>query len=251
MDAQERRKRLKHYFYKLRLGKPLSWFAIFLFFNYISGKQLVGLNRLVFIGLIISLSIIVYRLIRHYTRPDDATVDAWQKEDMDKLIQQSYHKLGINKEDEVSEPLLITAPVYWHVRGIDIKEVALHKGKDNFLRFSVYQLTIFHLHENILGSYICYYNFLRGSFLNETTKEYHYKDIVSVSTQETSSNYHLPDGQKLIHAQEFRLSVSSGESIKVIINPYEIGKNENAELPPTGADRAVSVIRNMLRTKKV
>jgi hypothetical protein len=82
------------------------------------------------------------------------------------------------------------------------------------------------------------------------TYEYHYKDVVSVSTQEVSSNYQLPDGQKLVRVQEFRLSVSSGESIRVTTSPYEIAKNEKAQLPPTGAEKAVSVLRNMLRTKK-
>jgi len=75
--------------------------------------------------------------------------------------------------------------------------------------------------------------------------------VVSVSTQEVSSNYQLPDGQKLVHVQEFRLSVASGESIRVTINPYQIAKNEKAQLPPTGAEKAVSVLRTMLRTKKV
>lgn len=251
MNAQERRKNLKHYFYKLRLKKVLIWFAVFIFSYSILDKQLAQLNRLALIGLIVSLGLIIYRLVKYYTGPDDATVDAWLKEDIDKLKAQSYDKLGIEKAEEASDPLVIISPIYWHVKGIDIKEVALRKGKDDFLRFSVYQITIFHLHEYILAAYICHYNFLRGTSLNEITNEYHYKDVVSVSTQETSSNYHLPDGQKLIHAQEFRLSVASGERINVIINPYEVAKNEKAQLPPTGADRAVSVIRNMLRTKKV
>jgi hypothetical protein len=61
----------------------------------------------------------------------------------------------------------------------------------------------------------------------------------------------LPDGQKLVHAQEFKLSVASGESIRIVINPYQIAKAENAQLPPSGAEKAVSVLRNMLREKKV
>lgn len=251
MNTQERRKNLKHYFYKLRLKSPLIGLAISTLFYYIIDKQLTGLTQLVLIGLIASLGVTIYRLVRYYTGPDDETVDAWLRDDINKLVDQSYHKLGIEKKEELSDPLVIISPVYWHVRGIDIKEVALHKGKDNMLRFSVYQITVFHLHEYILGAYLCQYNFLRGASLNEITNEYHYKDIVSVSTQEVSSNYHLPDGQKLIHAQEFRLSVASGESIKVVINPDEIARNEKAELPPTGADKAVSVIRNMLRSKKV
>jgi len=107
------------------------------------------------------------------------------------------------------------------------------------------------LHEYVLASYICHYNFIRSTSLNEMTHEYHYRDVVSVSTQEVSSNYQLADGQKLIHVQEFRLSVASGESIRVTINPYQIAENKSAQLPPTGAERAVSVLRNMLREKKV
>jgi hypothetical protein len=36
-----------------------------------------------------------------------------------------------------------------------------------------------------------------------------------------------------------------------MINPYQIAKKENAQLPPTGAEKAVRVLGNMLRTKKV
>jgi hypothetical protein len=247
METQERRKQLKQYFYKLELKKPLMWLGICAFLSY----YMVTFRVLAIVGLLVSLGIVIYRYYKSYTRPNDETVDEWLREDIANLIKLSYHKLGIEKSDEVADPLFIISPVYWSVRGIDLKEVALKKGKDNLLRFSVYQITIFHLHEYILGAYICNYNFLRGTSLNEVTNEYHYKDVVSVATQEVSSNYSLPDGHKLIHVKEFRLSVASGESIRVTINPDEIARREQGELPPTGADQAVSVIRNMLRTKKV
>jgi len=252
MNSQERRNQLKNYFYKLSLKRPAILFAVALFLYYIiNSKQLPGLNRLALIATLISLGLIIYRLVRYYNVPSDATVDSWLQMDIEQLIKQSYQKLGIEKVEGMPEPLFISSPVYWHVRGIDVKELGLRKGKDKILRFSVYQITIFHLDEHILASYICHYNFLRGTSLNEMTYEYHYKDIVSVSTQEVSSNYNLPDGQKLIQVQEFRLSVASGESIRVIINPYQIATSQRAQLPPTGAERAVSVIRSMLRTKKI
>lgn len=252
MNSQKRRNQLKHYFYALRLKKPGIVLAASLFCYYsINSRQLPGLSNLAFVIAAISLGLIIYQLVRYNTAPTDEMVDSWLQEDIEKLVQQSYQKLGIEQGENMPPPLVIVSPVYWQVRGIDVKDLGLRKGKDKVLRFSIYQVTIFHLDEYILASYICHYNFLRSTPLHEMTHEYHYKDVVSVSTQEVSSNYHLPDGQKLVHVQEFRLSVASGESIQVIITPYQIAKMEKAELPPTGAEKAVSVIRNMLRAKKV
>lgn len=252
MNLQERRKQLKRYFYTLRLKKPGITFAVSALFYYIIiGRQFSGLSQLALVIMLISLGLIVYQLVQYNSAPSDTLVDQWLKEDIDKLVNQSYQKLGIEKVEGMPAPLVIISPVYWQVRGIDVKDLGLRKGKDRILRFSVYQVTIFQLHEYVLASYICHYNFLRSTSLNEMTNEYHYKDVVSVSTQEVSSNYQLPDGQKLVHVQEFKLSVASGESIQVTINPFQIAKSENAQLPPTGAERAVSVLRNMLREKKV
>jgi hypothetical protein len=252
MNLQEKRKQLKRYFYKLRLKKPGITFAVAALFYYIViGGQFSGLSRLALVVMLISFGLIIYQLVQYYSAPSDVLVDQWLQEDIDKLVNQSYQKLGLEKSESMPDPLVIISPVYWQIRGIDVKDLGLRKGKDKMLRFSVYQITIFQLHDYVLASYICYYNFRRSTSLNETTHEYHYRDIVSVSTQEVSSNYYLPDGQKLVHVQEFKLSVASGESIKVTINPYQIAKTENAQLPPTGAERAVSVLRNMLREKKV
>jgi hypothetical protein len=94
-----------------------------------------------------------------------------------------------------------------------------------------------------------------GTLLNESTQEYHYTDVVSVSTQTASSGLIavMMDGSKkeIASYQQFALSVASGQSIKVAISFPQlediVGKGK---LAPTGADRAISTIRTMLREKK-
>ncbi|RPE09154.1 hypothetical protein EGT74_19280 [Chitinophaga lutea] len=249
---QNRRKQLENYFYHLRLKNPLIIFAISFFtFLIMIGSQFNGIRQLSLIVSLGSLAVICYQLYRYFSVPDDESVDAWLADDIDRLVRQSYDKVGIAPSEKMPDPLVIISPVYWSTRGVDFKDLGMRKGKDKMLRFSVYHITIFHLDEYILASYRCDYNFLRGTSLNEATNEYHYKDVVSVATVEASSNFHLPDGQKFVHFQEFRLSVSSGESIRVTLNPQLLTDAHRAKLPPSGADRAVSVIRNMLRAKKV
>ncbi len=248
---QNRRKQLENYFYNLWLKKPLIVFTISFFLFLISGSRFKTLGQLSLIVSLCSLAVIGYQLFRYFSVPDDESVDAWLADDISRLVRQSYDKVGISPSEKMPEPLVIISPVYWFTRGIGFEELGMRKGKDKMLRFSVYHIAVFHLDEYILAFYRCDYNFLRGASLNEATNEYHYKDVVSVATVEASSNFRLPDGQKFVHFQEFRLSVASGESIRVTLNPQLLTNAHRAKLPPSGADRAVSVIRNMLRAKKV
>lgn len=251
MSATTRRRQLKNYFFVMRLKKPLIVTVIAAAVsNYFYGSQLAGLGGLCLTVALASAGWVVYQLVRYYSAPADEVVDAWWDEELARMVEQSYDKLGLDKETDMPEPLLIVAPVLWRVHGIDWEDLRYRKGKDKVVRFAVYQVTIFQLAEHLLASYIFHYDLIKRVAVNEKTYEYHYTDIVSVSTDEASTNYLLPDGQKLIRAQEFRLSVASGESIKVVINPYQITGMVKGELPSSGADKAVRAIRVMLRDKK-
>ena len=50
---------------------------------------------------------------------------------------------------------------------------------------------------------------MRGVPVNERDDEFHYRDVVAVSTGDDSSNYTLPNGFIMKQAQYFKLSVSS------------------------------------------
>lgn len=91
----------------------------------------------------------------------------------------------------------------------------------------VYRVTIPLLAEHLLASYICDYNFIRKAPLN----------VVSVTTEESSASYTLPEGVHYVQAQKIRLSVSRGESIKVMVNPHSIADIVRGKQKSTGANR--------------
>jgi hypothetical protein len=161
MNLQDKRSQLQRYFYALRLKKPSITFGVSALFYYVLiGKNVPLISPLALITMLVSLGIIVYQLVQYYNVPSDEVVDQWLKEDVDNLVKQSYHKLGIEKTERMPEPLVIISPVYWGNNGIPWKDLGLRKGRDKMLRFSAYQITIFQLHDHVLASYICLYNFI-------------------------------------------------------------------------------------------
>ena len=110
--------------------------------------------------------------------------------------------------------------------------------------------------ENQLVTYNSALDLMTGNSLNETTDEYFYKDVVSVSTETSSATFIDPKNknsvQQLHTAEFFKLTTSGGTSIKVFIkDPKLIAMMGNSALPGTDAEKAVQSIRKMLREKKI
>lgn len=184
------------------------------------------------------------------TLPDDAEVDKWFQEDLSRIVEQSLSKAGLDKSELVQTPIPVTGPIFWSTNGVSTEDLRWKKGKDEFVRFSINRITVILLSNNLLAAYACDFNFIKNVTLNESTQEYHYKDVVSVSTQEDSTSYTLPNGVSMVNSQAFRLSVASGESIKVVISAAKLTEITGGKIPTTSAEKAVQVIRTMLREKK-
>jgi len=182
--------------------------------------------------------------------PSDEQVDQWLQEDLRNIVSKSLDKLGMDNSQVVGEPLLIRGPILWATTGVPATDLRWKKGKDGIVRFAINRVTVIQLTEQLLGDYACDFNFLKNVMLNERTDEYHYKDLVSVSTQEISTSYTLPTGVRMVSAQAFRLSVASGEHIDVTVNAAKLSEVTGGSIPTTGAEKAVQVIRTMLREKK-
>lgn len=181
----------------------------------------------------------------------DRQVDQWLQAGINKLAAESRQKLGLSERDIIGEPLIVKGPILWETFGIDKNDLVWKVGDDETVRFGIYGVTIIQLTERHLGAFSCDYNFLKDVALNSATEEFHYQDVVSVSTKEQDSSYTLPTGAKLTRAQMFRLTVASGDAVEVAIGASKIGEITGSErIPETGAEKAVSVIRTMLREKK-
>jgi hypothetical protein len=174
-------------------------------------------------------------------------LDTWLEEDIQTVIKnRPYDKLGISKEDLVAETLFVLGPVYWNISGFDVKDILMKKGKDGFNRYSVWNIQVFCFTENYLCSYKCYYNWIKNTYINESTNEFFYKDVVSVKTDTISSAYTLMNGQRLVHSEAFQLKLA-GDEITVITNDASLN---TSSVMVSKAEKAVQSIRAMLRDKK-
>ncbi|MCA9996997.1 MAG: hypothetical protein KDE56_14665 [Anaerolineales bacterium] len=183
--------------------------------------------------------------------PSDKEVDQWFQEDVQKIVEQSLGKLGLDESLLVREAIPITGPILWDVNGVAKEDLLWKKGKDDILRFAVNHITVLQFTDQVIAAYSCDFNFVKNVTLNDATNEFHYLDIVSVSTKEDSTSYTLPTGVSLTHSQAFRMSVSSGDTINIVIGAAELGKiTGGGKVPTTAAEKAIQVIRTMLREKK-
>ena len=182
-------------------------------------------------------------------KPSDEQMDKWHTNDIERIKKQSLSKLDLLPEQVMGDPnnpIMVVGPA---------QGAKLAAGKDNILRFSIYDILIVYLTDYHLAAYHCVIDMAAGLETKESTQEYHYKDVVSVATQTDNSRVFkvVIDGKDkpLAEYQKFSLSVASGEKIEVVIALPQLGDIvKNARLAPTGAENAVKTIRAMLREKK-
>jgi hypothetical protein len=185
------------------------------------------------------------------SQPQDVEVQQWLDESMNRERTHALQALGIEGEELISDLLTIISPILWRTNGIDDNDLVWRRGLDNVVRLGVYRLTLIALTEHHFGVFTCDYNFIKDIALNQKTSEYHYRDIVAVSTAEESSSLSTPSGEKITTVQEFRVSVASGEAIRITVDAPQIRQMAGlGSLPASGAEKAVRAIRAMLRTKK-
>ncbi len=241
ISENQKREMIKKYFKKPKI----KWAIILLIvgFLFVFSKQYFGLLLLLAGG-----SWLFYEL-KQVT--DDKTIDAWLYEDISNIEKRSLERLNIDQSELIRDSVVIQGPILWKTNGIPSSEINWKKGKDNRTRFCINALTIIHLTEHKLSSYQCDYNFIRGAPLNERDDEFHYRDVVAVSTRDDSTNYTLPNGSLMKQAQFFKLSVSSGDSIKVIVSSQELLDCTGGNISDTGIDEAIKSLRKVLGEKKI
>lgn len=184
--------------------------------------------------------------------PSGQQVDNWLREDLESIREHALNEeLGLVREELKRDPLVIYGPLFWETYGIPVDELAyVREEPSDILRFSCYRVVCVFLTDARVATYSCDFNFLRNARVGEKVVEYLYRDIVSVSTEEISTNYTLPDGKTLQHAKVFRLAVASGDSIQVVVSSPQLKDMLNGTPNVENQDENVRVIREMLRTKK-
>lgn len=195
--------------------------------------------------------------------PADNQVDGWLQEDLRNILERGLLKLGLDKQDliesaewsdvldtKAQNPMMIYGPLLTTKTTIPEKENVYTIGKDGGLRFACYEVMLVALTQSRIATYTCHYNFMRNSIVQESAKEFLYRDVVSVSTEEAMSNYTFPSGKSLSVRRQFKLAVASGDNIIVSIASPEIREKLGAAPLLSDHDESVRAIREMLRSKK-
>jgi len=211
---------------------------------------LPGISIVPFIAIAIAIGLYLYmsnKIKKYENLLSDTQMDNWLDEDIQAIIKdRPFDKLGISKDDLVSESMLVVGPIYWYVNGFDQNDILAKEGKDGFNRYSVWKIQLFLFTENYLCSYKCDYNWIKNTYINESTNEFFYKDVVSVKTDTVSSAHTLMNGQQMVHSEAFQLKLM-GDEVTVITNDASL---KTSTAMTSKAEKAVQSIRVMLRDKK-
>jgi len=252
--TQDERSKIKKYFKKF--PKWAIWMII------------IGLPLLAakFLGLI-PIGLGIWGIVSYYQKPGDAEMDAWIQEDMKNLQTRALAKTGLDPSELIAESVMVYGPRFWNIGGA---EVGIKKGDDGIVRFMPIGITVINFTPHQLVAYQCALDLTTGNPLSESTDEYFYRDVVSVSTQSKTQTWDKAEiganalslrqlaplmtaGKLQLNAAEtFFLTTSGGTSIQVVLrDPKLIESVGGGSIPTDMADKAVQTVRKMLREKKI
>jgi hypothetical protein len=207
----------------------------------------------------------IWGIVSSSQRPSDEQVDAWIMESLKKLHKRALEKTGLEESDLIGEPVAVYGPRFWNIAGA---AAGIKKGNDGIVRFMPLGVTIINFTPNQLVAYQCALDLTTSNPLHESTDEYFYRDVVSVSTQSKSITWDagalngkalkgplasLITGGKLQFnaAEMFVLTTSGGTSVEVVLRDAKLIESAGGGSIPTDmADKAVQTVRKMLREKK-
>jgi hypothetical protein len=189
-------------------------------------------------------------------KPTDQEMDTWLQEELRVLNGRALQKCGLDQSEVVAESVAVWGPRVVNTGGIPFQ---IKTGKDGQIRYNPIDLSVLNFGQNQLLGYQCAYDRFTGNCLQETTDEYFYKDVVSVSTKTDTTSKDVVVGKKQVervqlkNSEMFRLTTSGGTSIEVFIKDeglLGLKSAKGGQLPTSQAEKAVATVRRMLRDKK-
>lgn len=215
--------------------------------------------------------------------PNGRQLDAWLREDLQRIRDQTgLERLSLvtNQLEAEQSISFIYGPLLENKGDDDKPDIPQHEfssarfdAGDGKIRFPCYQFMVVYLSDTRISAYSARFNFLHGELLSSKTYEYLYQDIVSISTEEVSINYYLPQQffaangplastnfsvplppiqptqSKISKATKFILTVPSGDSASVIIDT-DLDESLLSPQLKVGLKTQIDYIRSKLREKK-
>lgn len=202
-------------------------------------------------------------------KPRDADMDTTLREDLHDAAERAMKRLELTRDelelrsddidvngedrlaDQGSGPLVVFGPASGS-RG--------RPGADRVWRFTSYDLMVICPTGHHLAIYECRLTFDLGRRSEEDTAEYHYADVVAVSTTTRPTSDLLITQIDVGFAavplsrtmtRTFEIVVSSGDRSAIAVSMHNDDQPGNAlHLQESGIDRVIRAVRHTLRTKK-
>lgn len=198
---------------------------------------------------------------RSEPKPSDHQMDQWLADAFGPMIEAGFNRLDIARSELVNPaagPLVVVG-----FPDTPTGHFRLARGKDGQVRASHYDILAVYLTEWRLSTYQCVLDMETGAFVTDQTREFHYRDIVSVATSSDRVSWPIPIDHAKPHAapattdgsenkqqqsldvttsQWFRLRVASDE-IAILVGLFDV----SAYGEKGAVDNALSQIRGQLR----
>lgn len=199
-------------------------------------------------------------------KPADSELDVWLSEDTADITRKGARKLQVRVDEDLSRSDLITPPIV--VVGVPTPSdtrngrLALRVGTDGQLRANHYDVLVLFLTRQVVSTYRCVLEFSTGDLLADETRQYHWGNIVGVSSVSTPASRKVEDlanlvlvgeGQKkkdISSMHQFTLSIVNGEHLEVTTRfGGESFVSSGGKIAWKGNDHAMSIIQSEVRAR--
>lgn len=251
---ENREKLVKNYFTKKSLVRPII-VAIMGLLMLLIGAVTVGILGIIVGGAMIAYNIVVKKAAT------DSQIDELVEKELEKITLRGLEKMGLDAS-EVNLISPITIKTY-HQKDLNKDDKAYFRtGEDGTLRYSLVKGIVFYFSEKQVYCYTNVVSLASGGSYKETTDEYFYSDIVSVSTVSNSveefgkkidklSGKVKTSLKKVVYdVESFNLTTSGGTSVSANIRDSNAERIYGGTLEVESTEKKIRAMRNLVRERK-
>lgn len=172
----------------------------------------------------------------------DIEMDQWLKDGHNIALNEARKRLDIDIDDESADPLMIDGPA---------ANALIGPGKDRILRFSSHDILLIFLTDHNIATFKCTFDLSIGEILQDSTKEFPYKDITNLETNTTPDTFYYKGSEKKGVKGVQKLSLYTSGVNNISVN-YFFSKeiSEDYIVPASDAENTIKAVRKRLKEYK-
>jgi predicted peroxiredoxin len=173
----------------------------------------------------------------------DQEMDNWRNAGYRMVFDEAKRRLGIEEEDMTAESLKIAGPG---------NRSQIAPGKDRVLRFNHHNILLLFLTEHNIAAYGCILDLGSGEILEDSTKEFPFRDITNLETYMATGTfiYHSGSEKTQIKGVQTLSIYTSGNNFISVNYFFSRDVEEDYLMPPSDAENTIKAIRKRLTEYK-